>query len=283
MGMETGSGGGRGRGLRMRLACAVAGALALGPAAARQSQSRLGVGLAVFLAPAYPGSDSERLFAYPYPYVDYESPTLHVHHEHLRANWTRHSPVSIGIGANGSPPAAAGTPDARAGMPALAPTFALGPDVMVRLAGRPGGWRAWLGARVRYRWAIDPGFRLAPVGSSASAYIEWRTPRGRAWPFVVSFGPVFRSSGANGYFFGVPAAYAAPGRPAYAPPGGYAGLRLTTAVTTRMGPWEFALFARYRNYRGAAFASSPLLKAPDTVIVGAAVVWVFVRSRHDGG
>ena len=266
---------------RVRLAYAVLGALVVGPAAAGESHYGGGLGLAVFLAPAYPGSDSEQVFAYPYPYLEYESPTVHLHHEHLRAEWSRHSPLSFGIGANGSPPATAGSPDARAGMPALAPTFALGPDVLYRLAWRPRGWRAWLGARIRYRWAIDPGLRLEPVGSSASAFLEWRTPEGRTWPVVVSFGPVFRSRGANGYFFGVPASEAIPGRPAYAASGGYAGVRLTAAVTRRVGPLEFAIFGRYRNYRGAAFASSPLLKASNTLIVGAAVVWAFIRSGRN--
>ncbi len=271
-------GGGRGSRRGVRLAYAILGAFAISTAAARQSHYRGGLGVAVFLAPSYPGSDSERVFAYPYPYWEYESPRWHLHHEHLRADWGRHSPLSIGIGANGSPPDAAGTPDARAGMPALAPTFALGPDVLYRLAWRPRGGRAWLGARVRYRWAIDPGLRLAPVGSSASAFLEWRTPRGRTWPIVVSFGPVFRSRGVNGYFFGVPADEAVVGRPAYAAPGGYSGMRLTAAVSRRVGSFDFSVFGRYRNYRGAAFASSPLMKASNTLMVGVAVVWVFIRS-----
>ncbi len=266
----------------VRLGYMVLGMLAIGSAAAQPAHYRGGLGLALFLAPAYPGSDSEHLFTYPYPYWEYESPTWHLHHEHLRAKWARHSPLSAGLGANGSPPAAAGTPDARAGMPGLDPTFALGPDVMYRLPWRPAGWRAWLGARARYRWAMGPGLRLTPIGSSTSAFIESRTARGRAWPIVVSFGPVFRSRGVNAYFFGVPAAYAAPGRPAYAAPGGYAGLRLSAAVSTQVGPFDFAIFGRYRNYAGAAFASSPLLKASNTLIVGVAVVWVFIRSGKGG-
>ncbi len=264
------------------LGCMVLGVFAIGAQAAQAAHYRGGLGLALFLAPAYPGSDSEHLFAYPYPYFEYESPTLHLHHEHLRAKWARHSPVSIGFGANGSPPAAAGTPDARAGMPGLDPTFALGPDVMVRLPWRPHAWRLWLGARARYRWAMGPGLQLMPIGSSTSAFVESRTPRGRAWPIVVSFGPVFRSHGVNGYFFGVPAAYAVAGRPAYSAPGGYAGLRLSAAVSTHVGPFDFAIFGRYRNYAGAAFTQSPLLKVSNTLIVGAAVVWVFLRSANGG-
>ena len=264
----------------VRLVYAVLGAFVMGSAAARQSHYRGGLGVAVFVAPTYPGSGRERVFAYPYPYWQYESPSWHLHHEHLRAEWGHHSPLSFGIGANGSPPDAAGAPDARAGMPALAPTFALGPDVLYRLAWRPRGGRAWLGARARYRWAIDPGLRFAPVGSSASAFLEWRTPRGRTWPIVVSFGPVFRSRGVNGYFFGVPASETAIGRPAYAAPGGYAGLRLTAAVSRRIGSFDFSVFGRYRNYRGAAFASSPLMKASNTLLVGVAVVWVFVHSTR---
>ncbi len=271
----------RGASWGVRLGCMVLGMFGVGTVAAQTAHYQGGVGVALFLAPAYPGSDSERLFAYPYPYWDYKSPTLHLHHQHLRAKWARHSSFSIGLGANGSPPAAAGTPDARAGMPNLDPTVALGPDIMMRLPARAGGWRIWLGARARYRWAMGPGLQLMPLGSSASAFVESRTPRGRVWPIVVSFGPVFRGHGVNEYFFGVPPAYAAAGRPAYSAPGGYAGVRLTAAVSTRAGPFDFAIFGRYRNYSGAAFASSPLLKVSNTLIVGAAVVWVFVRSGDD--
>ncbi len=281
--MENRGVAGRGRLCAAVRAGVVVLAFAAGRAVAGEAHYRGGIGLALFLAPAYPASDSERFFVYPYPYWDYESPVLHLHHEHLRAKWAPDSPLSFGLGANGSPPAAAGSPAARAGMPALLPTFAIGPDVMYALAWHPGGLRTALGARVRYRFAVDSSFRITGVGTSASGFVEWHSPRGRTWPIVISLGPVFRSRGVNDYFFGVQAPYATAGRPAYGAPGGYAGVRLTGAISTRMGPIDIAFFARYRNYRGAVFAASPLMKASNTVIVGTAVVWVFLRSRSQGG
>lgn len=234
------------------------------------------------MAPTYPGSDSERLFVYPYPYWDYRSPSLHLHHEHLRAKWPPGSRLRFGLGANGSPPVQAGTPDARRGMASLAPTFAIGPNVIYKLPWRPLRFRTTIGVRMRYRTALDPGLQLAGLGSSVSAFVHWRSRQGTPWPVALSLGPVWRSREVNNYFFGVPVAAAAPGRPAYEAPAGYAGLRLTAAISTVSGPLRVTLFGRYRNYRGAVFSASPLLKASSTLILGVAVVWVFIRSHPEG-
>jgi len=255
--------------------CAKGGAYASTPPTAH---SRLGLGLALFFAPAYPASDSERFFVYPYPYWDYSSPRLHLHHEHVRARWAHDARLSVGLGANGSPPTQAGSPSARTGMPALAPTFALGPDVRYRLWWHPWGLKTALGARVRYRLAVNGGVRTDGLGTSASGFLEWRSPPGRAWPVVVSVGPVWRSAGVNNYFFGVKSAYALPGRAAYDARGGYAGLRLSGAISVKSGPMRYSLFGRYRNYQGAVFRDSPLCKASNTLILGLAVVWVFFDS-----
>ncbi|MHB8253568.1 MAG: MipA/OmpV family protein [Acidiferrobacter sp.] len=264
------------------MAYAVLGILMVQGAFGQQARSRGGLGLAFFMAPAYPGSDSERPFVYPYPYFDYESPILHLHHEHLHAKFAPGSPWSVGFGLNGSPPADAGSPDARLDMPALPPTFAMGPNVMYRLRWRPWGLRSSLGAEIRYRTAIDPGAHLVGIGSSASGFIEWQSSRGHMWPISIGLGPVWRSRGVNNDFFGVPEMYATPWRPAYQAPGGYAGMRVTAAVTTHLGNMSFAVFGRYRNYRGAVFSASPLLKASSTFVLGIAVVWVFIRSRPSG-
>jgi len=265
-----------------RVVLAILGVLATEMALGQQSHSRVGLGLALFMAPAYPGSDSERPFVYPYPYWDYESPILHLHHEHVRAKFLSNSRIIIGFGLNGSPPAAAGFPDARSGMPALQPTFAIGPSVLYRLWWRPWGLKSFVGVQSRYRTAINPGLHLTGIGTSASGFVEFRSPLGETWPIALSLGPVWRTEGANSYFFGVQSAYATASRPAYQAPGGYAGLRVTAAITTHWRHMSFAVFGRYRNYRGAVFAASPLLKASSTMMIGVAVVWVFMRSTPLG-
>jgi hypothetical protein len=197
----------------------------------------------------------------------------------LRAKWPPGSHFSLGLGVNGSPPASAGTPDARSGMAALAPTFAIGPNVLYRLAWHPWRGRTSVGVRLRYRTAVNAGLCLVGLGASASAFLVWRSRRAVAWPVVVSFGPVWRSRRVNNYFFGVPMTDATAARPAYGAPGGYAGVRLTAAISTASGPLRFTVFGRYRNYRGAVFSDSPLLKASSTLILGVAVVWIFIRSH----
>lgn len=256
----------------------VAGVLMTSIAYGQEGRFRGGLGLAFFMAPAYPGSDSERFFVYPYPYWDYRSKVLHLRHEHLHAKLSPGSRVSLGFGANGSPPSAAGSPDARIGMPALSPTFALGPDIRYRSHWRPWGLQVYVGLGTRFRVAVGPELQLSRAGTSAAGFWEVKSPHGAAWPFSVSIGPVWRSRTANNYFFGVSRTYALADRPAYEAPGGYAGLRVTGAVTARRGNMNVTLFARYRNYRGAAFLASPLLKTSNTVVLGVAVVWIFLRS-----
>ncbi|HUW98363.1 MAG TPA: MipA/OmpV family protein [Acidiferrobacter sp.] len=271
----------RRRGLRApRLMLALVGVLFISRAWAQETRSQLGIGLAMFTAPVYPGSDTDRLFAYPYPYWDYESPILHLHHEHLRAKFLRDSRIIIGFGLNGSPPVTAGFPGARAGMPALPPTVALGPSVLYRLRWRPWGLESFVGAESRYRIAINSDWHIGEVGTSASGFVDVRSVHGRPWPISISIGPVWRTHEENNYFFGVPSAYATASRAAYQAPGGYAGIRMTAAISTQWQNMSFTIFGRYRNYSGAAFAASPLLKASNTIMVGVAVVWVFMRSVH---
>ncbi len=259
-------------------AFALVGILMTQTAYGQEGRFRGGIGLALFMAPAYPGSDSERLFIYPYPSWDYRSKILDLRHEHLHAKLAPHSRFSIGFGANGSPPVAAGSPDARQGMPALWPTFSLGPDIRYRSPWRPLGLRVFVGLETRLRAALGPELQLSRVGTSAAGFWEMKSPHGARWPFSLSIGPVWRSRAANNYFFGVSPAYAAADRPAYEAPGGYAGLRVTGAITARRGDMSFTVFGRYRNYRGAAFLASPLLKSSNTLMVGVAVVWIFLRS-----
>ncbi len=243
---------------------------------ARPFGLRAGIGLAVFAAPAYPGARRERLFVYPFPYVRDRSPAFRLTRDRLRARLPE-TPFRIGLTANGSPPAPADTPG-RLGMPALAPTAALGPDLLARLPGRPGGGRAFVGVEARERIAWGPGGRLAPVGAGASAFGEWQSPREGDWRVVAGFGPVWRSAGADRYFWGVGQAFATPARPAYSPGGGYAGLRLTAAASRPIGgALRCVLFGRLRDYHGAVFAQSPLLTDRDTVLIGVALVWILVR------
>lgn len=262
------------------MAAVLAGFVGLAHASTRAgSHFGGGIGLALFTAPAYPGSDSAGFFVYPYPYWNYESSVLHLHHQHLRAKLGLKSRLSVGFGVNGSPPTPAGSPDARSGMDILEPTFALGPNVIYHLPGRLWGLKSFLSVQTRYRAALGTGLQVTGVGTSASAFWSLETAMRGPWSAGASIGPVWRSHGVNRYFFGVPASNAAPGRPAYDPPGGYAGVRVSASVTVRSGNMNVSVFGRYRNYDGAVFRASPLLKATNTFVFGVAVVWIFVHSH----
>ncbi|MHB1565201.1 MAG: MipA/OmpV family protein [Acidiferrobacter sp.] len=239
---------------------------------------RLGAGLALFAAPAYPGSRDLRSFVYPYPYFFYQTPLWHWRHDRVHIRPSAGSPWSLGVAVNATPPDPAGIPATRIGMPELAPTLAIGPEIRYRLRWRPWGLFTTIGVHSRYRLAVPSDFHVRTVGVGAGPFIEWQNRRRSHWPMTLDMGPVWRTAGDNRYFFTVPVGDATTNRPAYQAPGGYAGVRLTASVSHRLGHYVITVFARGRYYGGAVFRYSPLLTARMTVLAGVALVWIFATT-----
>ena len=213
----------------------------------------LGLGVAGLRLPDYIGSDESGSYLLPLPYIVYRGTFLKADRDGARALLFSTQRVKVDVSVAGSTPARSSGNTARRGMPDLAGTLELGPNLNVTLANSQ-----------KNRWKID--LRL-PLRAAVS--IE-RSP-----DFIgTTFSPNVNLD------LGVDAAYATPGRPAYAARGGYAGWRAVAATSRRFGNMWVGGFVRYNNLDGAAFEDSPLVRRTSGVTFGVGVSWVLATSSE---
>lgn len=239
--------------------------------------SEFALGFTTFVAPRYPGSDSYQRFVYPLVSFSYNGPLFSVKRNRFKSAFTRAPRLTLGLGANASPPVSSSAVAARQGMPDIDPTIQIGPSLQYRVTGKARPWQGSVGAAWELVFATSPHLsRIHHAGSLFYPYVqmEWHAP---TWPITLTTGPLFGSHGYNNYFFGVPDAYATGARPAYASPSGYAGTRTTASLSHHFKRYWLAAFVRYRNFSGTRFADSPLLKNRNTVMLGVAVEWTVVH------
>ncbi len=191
--------------------------------------------------------------------------------------------VELNLSLNATPPVDSEENRARTGMPHLDPTLELGPRLDLRLATDPA--RSWaLELRIPARAAIATDFsHTKGIGYVLSPHLSL-TARpmlgGERWNLGLQAGPIYASSEYHQYFYGVEAAFAAPGRQAYSAPGGYSGAYSLASLSRRWGRYWIGAFARYDSLRGAVFEASPLVRRDHSVMGGIALAWVFARSER---
>lgn len=237
--------------------------------------SEFALGFTTFAAPRYPGSDSYRRFVYPLASFSYNGPLFSVKRNRLRGGFAAAPRLTLGLGANASPPVSSADIAARQGMPDIDPTIQIGPSLQYRVTDRGRPRQVSVGAAWELVFAAHRS-RIHHAGSLVYPYLqfEWHA---QTWPITLTTGPLFGSRGYNNYFFGVPAQYATPARPPYESGSGYAGTRTTASISRHFRRYWVAGFVRYRNFSGARFAESPLLKSRNTLMVGVAVEWTLVH------
>ena len=91
-------------------------------------------------------------------------------------------------------------------------------------------------------------------------------------------GSSFQSRRYDAYYYGVRPEQASADRPAYAPPGGYAGTSAVASLSRRFERHWFGAFVRYDTLAGAAFGASPLVESHRYLAAGVGFVWVFATS-----
>jgi outer membrane scaffolding protein for murein synthesis (MipA/OmpV family) len=236
----------------------------------------LGAGAGVLRLPHYRGSDQSHTWLLPVPYFVYRGEILRADREGARAMLLDAERLDIDISLAATAPTRSRDNRARAGMPDLSPTVELGPNVNLTLA-RGAQWKLQARLPVRAAFTLESGPDRIGWLASPNLNLDLRT---HGWNVGVLTGPVYGTRRMNGYFFDVAPEFATASRPAYRAPGGYAGWRLVSGVSRRIGDFWIGGFVAGDTVRSARFDDSPLVRKRDTLAFGIAVSWVFATSSQ---
>lgn len=241
---------------------------------------RLGVGVGSVRFPDYPGAIETRSLTLPFPYVV-------LYHEHLRVNNNRVRGIvftgshwSLDVDFSGQPRVESDRTRERLGMPDL-------------------GWLGEAGPALRYNaWQDDAGeteFDLVlPVRAAVTAEGLTLTHRGNVFAprleldhdlfdaddrleWDANLAVIYEDRDYARYYYGVASQYATATRPAYTPPGGYAGYRTEVGFSLHRGELVYGAFINYTNLDHAVFEVSPLVGRRDGLSFGFSVAWVIQR------
>lgn len=243
----------------------------------------VGAGAAAIDFPHYRGSDQRQTYVLPLPHLVYRGKLLEADRDGVRGLFFRTHRAELDVSLNGSIPVDSAGNRARAGMPDLDPTFEIGPSLQIAL------WRTQRDA-VRIELRL-PARTVVATDLSSLHNVGWvfqpllnadlrETVLGPAWNLGLGAGPVFGDKRYHNYFYGVPADFATPVRPAYRAEGGYGGFQLLATASRRFGHWWIGGFARWDTLSGAVFEDSPLIRQNYSVAAGVALTRVLKRSSR---
>jgi outer membrane scaffolding protein for murein synthesis (MipA/OmpV family) len=252
--------------------CLVAGSTAR----ADQPLWEAGVGVGALRLPHYRGSDQSHNWLLPVPYFVYRGEFLRADREGARAVLIDGERVDFDISAAASPPTRSKDNRARQGMPDLAPTLEVGPNINWTLARGP-QWKLQARLPVRAAFTLESGPDMIGWLATPNINVDVRT---NGWNIGLLTGPLFGTRRMNGYFFDVAPEFATASRPSYRAPGGAAGWRAVAGASRRLGDFWIGAFIAGDTLRGARFEDSPLVRRRDTLAFGLAVSWVFANSSQ---
>ncbi|HKX42842.1 MAG TPA: MipA/OmpV family protein [Burkholderiaceae bacterium] len=240
----------------------------------------LGLGVAGLRLPDYRGSDQYHAYALPLPYVVYRGKWLRADREGARALLLDANRVKVDVSVAASVPTRSRDNAAREGMPDLAATGEIGPNVNVTLF-RATDRSMKLDLRLPVRAAVT--FESSPrfIGATFSPNLNLDLINvAGGWNVGLLAGPLYGNRKYHAHFYGVDEQYATATRPAYQAPGGYAGWQALAATSRRFGNTWVGAFVRYDSLAGAVFADSPLVRSTHAVTAGVGISWVFARSSE---
>jgi len=260
------------RGLRVTACCL---ALVAGPAttsarAADLPLWELGLGAGLLSLPHYRGSDQTHTWLLPVPYAVYRGTIFRADRDGARARLIESQRVKLDLSVAASPPTRSQDNRAREGMPDLAPTVELGPNLNLTLQ-RGAHWK--LDLRLPLRAVATIERHPQGLGWSASPVLNLDITRG-GWNLGLQAGASWNSRRLNGYFYDVADDQVLPDRPAYRADQGYAGWQATVALSRRFARHWTGLFLRWDTVGGAVFESSPLVRRQSAVSMGVAWSWI---------
>ncbi len=238
----------------------------------------LGAGALVFND--YRGSDTSHVYPIPLPYFVYRGRILRSDENGLRGRLFNQDRIELNFSVNGTTPVR--NDSARHGMPDLRPTLEVGPALDVHVW-RSAGERLKLNVRVPVREAftIGPSPRAIGVFEAPNVNLDIaQLPGLTGWNLGLLAGPLYAVRSYDDYFYSVGAQYAAPGRPAFAAHGGYAGTQTLFSLSRRYPSWWIGAYVRYDTLAGASFADSPLVQTRGYWTAGFGVAWMIAKSTR---
>jgi outer membrane scaffolding protein for murein synthesis (MipA/OmpV family) len=240
----------------------------------------LGLGVTGLRLPDYRGSDQYRSLVLPLPYFVYRGDFFRSDREGVRGVLFNSTRVSLNVSAGASLPVSSSHSDTRAGMPNLKPEIELGPALDWTLwRGRKPGTRLVLSFPVRAAISLEWPPRSLGWITNPHLNLDLTDPmRLRGWDLGLQAGPLFATRRLNDYTYSVDRAYATATRPAYAAPGGYAGMQFTTSLSKRFRNFWVGGFARYDSVRNAVFEDSPLVRSGQSIYGGIGVAVIIRES-----
>jgi MipA family protein len=263
--------------VRVRLSAVLCMAVSLAamPAAAEpQPLWEAGLGASAISLPHYRGSDQNKSWLLPLPYFVYRGDILRADREGARAVFVDSQRFDVDVSVSATAPTRGDDNVARRGMPELAGTLQVGPNVNLHLA-QGSGWKAELRLPVHAVVTLQREPKAIGWTAQPNVNVDWRIAD---WNLGAQIGLLAGTRRYHDYIYGVDPRYATAERHAYDAPGGGAGWRLTTGVSRRSGNWWFGAFVRADSVAGAAFEASPLVKRDNNFSVGLALSWVFAQS-----
>lgn len=250
------------------------------PAAADQPLWELGVGLAGLRLPHYRGADQSQTLILPLPYGVYRGRILRADREGARAVLFETARLDFDLSAAASAPIRSRDNRARQGLPDLAPTLELGPNLNLHLlasAPADGDWK--LDLRMPVRLAVAVQSRPRDVGWTATPHLNLDL-NVKGWSIGVLAGPLWGSRRMHARLYEVTPEQATPTRAAYRAQGGVAGWQATAGVSRRFGRLWSGAFVRADSLAGATFADSPLVRRNNNLTFGLAMSWVLAESSE---
>ena len=238
----------------------------------------LGVGVGAISMPHYRGSDQSKEYISPIPYIRYNGKRLKIDKEGGRFYFYNSEEVKVDVSLAFAFSVDSNDNRARVGMKDLDHIIEIGPRILLNLyVSEDKNFRLRFGLPLRTAFATDFNY-TKNIGLVLSPYLQVRYFTS-GWESAISFGPMWANESYHNYFYEVGLDDVTPTRAAFSSKAGYSGSRLTLTISKSFDKLHFGLFARYDDLTGAAFINSPLIKQDNSLIVGAALSWVFKKSK----